>query len=243
MDSELLPARVKDLKYLCEKTSAPKFFGFLTPDELATATRCLKCEEGYAFYGGYDAAERTVLAFLPDWCDTPAYPITALTFTYRKCDALAHRDFLGALMALGIARETVGDILIESGRTVVFVLSDIADFIVSQISLIGRVGVTVKKGFDMPLPSLGQKQASSVTVASLRLDCAVAALCGLSRKEANEKICDGCVMVNSICIQKPTAVIASGSTLTVRQKGRFEITACEELSKKGRIILRYNKYI
>ena len=76
----------------------------------------------------------------------------------------------------------MGDILIESGRTVVFVLSDIADFIVSQISLIGRVGVTVKKGFDMPLPSLGQKQASSVTVASLRLDCAVAALCGFKKR-------------------------------------------------------------
>lgn len=243
MDSELLPARVGDLKHLCEKTSSPKFLGFLTPDESALVLRCLKNEKNYAFYGGYDGAERTVAAFLPEWCVTPVYPITALTFTYRKCDLLTHRDFLGSLMALGIARETVGDILLESGRTVAFVLSDIADFIVSQISRIGRVGVTVKKGFDMPLPSLSKKQAFSATVASLRLDCAVEALCGFSRKEASDKIIDGLVTVNSLCVQKPTSCIESGSTLTVRQKGRFEITACEELSKKGRIILRYNKYV
>lgn len=243
MDSELLPARIEDLKRICEKNGSPKFLGFLTPSELETALDCLKGEKNYSFYGGYNGAERTVLAFLPDWCEAPVYPITALTFAYLKCDVLTHRDFLGALMALGIARETVGDILSESGRAVVFVLNDIADFTVSQINRIGKVGVTVKKGFDMPLPGLGQKQSFSVTVASLRVDCAVAALCGFSRREALEKINDKYVTLNSICVKKPTVGIEAGNTLTVRQKGRFEITSCEETSKKGRIILRYNKYI
>lgn len=243
MDIELLPARVQDLKFSCKKSSSPKFLGFLTSDELSVALKCLNCNNGYAFFGGYDGAERTVLAFLPDWCEEPIYPITALTFKYRQCDILAHRDFLGSLMALGIARETVGDILIENGRAVVFVLNDIADFIVSQISKIGRVGVSIEKGYTGSLPSLSKKQSFSVTVASMRLDCVISALCGFSRKEAAEKIADGYVVVNSVCTQKSTYSVMSNCNITVRKKGKFEITCCDEVSKKGRIILRYNKYI
>ncbi len=243
MDIELLPARINDLQYLCEKSSVPKFLGFLTPDELALAIKCLTNGSKYAFSGGYSGAERTVLAFLPDWCKEPIYPITALTFTYRKSDILSHRDFLGSLMALGIARETVGDILVEPGRTVVFALNDVADFIVTQTEKIGRVGVNITKGFDMPLPSLGKKQEFSVTVASLRLDCVISAICGFSRKEACEKIADGFVTVNSVCCEKPTSTVTGGNNITVRQKGKFEIVSCDGYSKKGRIILKYNKYI
>lgn len=243
MDSKLLPARVDDLKHLCEKTSTPRFLGFLTPDEAAVAQKHLKFGDRYGFYGGYDGAERTVLGFLPEWCQDPTYPVKAFTFTYRPCDTLTHRDFLGSLMALGLSRETIGDILVEEGRAVVFALDTIADFISSQIEKVGRVGVTVREGFDYPLPSLGEKKLFTATVASTRIDCVVAALCGFSRKEAVQRIADGFVSVNSVCCTKSTASVTAGSTVTIRQKGRFEIESCDEHSKKGRIILRYNKYV
>lgn len=243
MDSELLPARVKDLICLCEKTSSPKFLGFLTSDEAAIAVKQFGQKRNYQLSGGYEGAERTVLAVLPDWCEEAAFPISAVTFTYRRCDTLTHRDFLGALMSLGIARETVGDILVEEGRAVVFVLSDISGFVSSQLEKIGRVGVSITNGFSEPLPSLGKKQEFSTTVASTRIDCIVAALGGFSRKEACEKIADGFVSINSICCEKTTQTVNSGNTVTIRQKGKFEIVACTEHSKKGRVILRYNRYI
>ena len=243
MDTQLLPARISDLQYLSQKTSTIKYLGFLTTDELSVALKCLGNKQKQNFFGGYAEAQRTVLAFLPDWCNEPTYPITALTFVYRKCDELSHRDFLGALMALGITRETVGDILIEKGRAVVFVLNDIADFIISQINKIGRVGVSVSKGYTQPLPNLSKKVAFSLTVASMRLDCVVSALCGCSRNQASQTIIDGCVFVNSICIKKPTHNISANSNITIRKKGRFEITSCDEVSKKGRIILKYDKYV
>lgn len=242
MEINLLPARIGDLKQLCEKTKSPKFIGFLTADEVAVAVKQLKYDR-YDIFGGYYGAERVVLGVLPDWCETPHFPITAITFTYRTCDTLTHRDFLGALMSLGITRETVGDILIEPGRAVAFVLNDISKFIFTEISKIGNVGVTLAEGFAEPLPQLGKKQSFVVTVASMRLDCVVASLCGISRKEASEKISDGCVSVNSICTEKATQNVVAGSKITVRKKGKFEITACDEHSKKGRIILKYDKYI
>ncbi len=243
MDINFLPARIEDLKQQCDKTSSPKFLGFLTASELAAALNCLKNSNSHAFFGGYEGAERTMLAFLPHWCKQPQYPITAFTFTYRACDSLIHRDFLGALMALGIARETVGDILVGRGEAVVFVSNDVAKFVSTQISKIGNVGVKITQGFSEPLPQNSKKQSFVATVASTRLDCVVSALCGISRKEASNKISDGFVAVNSVCISKPTANISADSKITVRQSGKFEIMSCDEYSKKGRIILKYNKYV
>ncbi len=243
MDSELLPARVKDLAYLCEKTNAPKFLGFLTPNESAIAIKQFAKGDKYRLFGGYDGAERVCLCVLPHWCDEVTYPITAFTFKYRMCDTLSHRDFLGALMSLGIARETIGDILVEAGRAVVFVHNDISKFVFTQINKIGNVGVSVTKGFDAPLPQLGIKQEFVTTVASTRLDCVVSAMCGISRKAAAEVIDDGLVCINSICCEKSTHTITSGDTLAVRRNGRFEIVSCDGYSKKGRIILKYNKYV
>lgn len=243
MDSELLLARVKDLSNLCEKTATPKFLGFLTPSEAAIVQSQLGKTARYHFFGGYDGAERTLLCFLPDWCETPVYPITAFTFTYRKCDVLGHRDFLGALMALGITRETVGDILVEEGRAVVFVHNDMAKFISSQITKIGNVGVTIAQGFTGDLPTCGQKQQFTVTVASTRIDCVVSAICNLSRGDAAARIDDGLVFVNSVTCEKHTRTVTQGDIITVRQKGRFEIESCDTVSKRGRIILKYNKYV
>lgn len=242
MDISLLPARIDDLKQLCEKTNSPKFIGFLTAEETAIAVK----QTGNALhtlYGGYSGAERNVLGILPDWCTEPIFPITAITFTYRTCDSLSHRDFLGVLMALGITRETVGDILVEPGRAVAFVLNDIAKFIFAEISKIGNVGVTLTQGYTEPLPQLGKKQSFVVTVASMRLDCVVASLCGISRKEAVQTISDGCVSVNSVCLEKATINVVAGSKISIKKKGRFEITACDEHSKKGRVILKYDKYM
>ncbi|MDO4608024.1 MAG: YlmH/Sll1252 family protein [Clostridia bacterium] len=243
MDIKLLPARVSDLSQLCQKTSMLKFLGFLTPTEATIAVKALKSTDQYRLFGGFDAAERTVLCFMPDWCDEPQFPITAISFSYRNCDSLSHRDFLGALMALGLNRETVGDILVEEGRAVAFVLSDVADFIVSQITKIGSVGVSVQKGYTEPLPNIGSIETLSTTVASLRIDCVVSSLCGLSRMVASNTIADGKVAVNSISVLKSTVTVGKDDIITIRQKGRFKITSCDEYSKKGRIILKYNKYI
>lgn len=243
MDIKLLPARIDDLKKFCDKSNSPKFIGFLTAQEAAVAVKRFKVGDKYSLSGGYDNAERVMLGILPDWCEEPVFPIKAITFTYRECDVLSHRDFLGALMALGITRETVGDILVEKGRAVAFVADDVSKFVFTQIDKIGSVGVTLTNGYTAPLPTSSQKQSFSVTVASTRLDCVVAALCGASRGEATEKIGDGYVSVNSVCVTKPTANVKANDKITVRKRGKFEITSCDEHSKKGRIILKYDKYI
>lgn len=243
MDIALLPARIEDLKNISNKTNTPKFSSFLTAEEVSVAIKVFKADDRYCLFGGYEGAERVVVAALPDWCDDTPFPIKAITFSYRMCDILSHRDFLGALMSLGIARETVGDILVEKGRAVAFILNDISQFVLTQIDKIGRVGVRVTEGCTEPLPQMSKKQSFTSTVSSTRIDCVAAALCGASRNQTSQKIQDGQILINSMCVTKPTICVKANDKITVRKVGKFDIVSCEEISKKGRIILKYDKYV
>ena len=78
------------------------------------------------FFGGYPDAVRLMMGAS---ADEDSFPITALEFCYREQDDLRHRDFLGSLMAMGIRRDTLGDILTGKGRTVIFVRDDIVPFL------------------------------------------------------------------------------------------------------------------
>ena len=55
-------------------------------------------------------------------------------------------------MSLGIERDSVGDILVEDGRCVVFVKNELKNYITSQIFKIGNVGVSFDefKASDLP---------------------------------------------------------------------------------------------
>ena len=235
--------RVEDALRLCEMRSIPKFVGFLSPSQVAEALPVLS-QKRYGIYGGYNGAERSYIGIFPEWCDqeTEPYPIKAITFTYRPQYTLCHRDFLGAVLNLGLQRSAIGDILIESGRAVMFASADITDYVISQLDKVGRVGGTLTEGYVGELPGRGQLVECSATVASLRLDCVVGALTGKSRSGSVELISAALVTVNSVAVGKPTYTVKCGDTLSVRGYGKFSIIASHEQSKKGRIILRWQKY-
>lgn len=244
METELFKARVRDVADICVKTSKPKYLGFLSAAEAVLAGQLLKCTPcRTSLYGGYDEAERVMLGCFPDWMGRDSFPISALTFKYRESDELSHRDFLGSLMALGIRRETVGDILTERGRAVVFVTDEICQYIKSQITKIGRVGVTVTEGYIPPLPRCGELAEFRDTAASDRIDCVISALCGFSRAKALEILAEGLVTVNSVTVSKAAKSVSEGDIISVRGKGRFLIGSLENRTKKNRIVINYKKYI
>lgn len=236
-------ARIEDTVAICERTNKCKYLGFLSLEQAAAAKNYLeKRNIRFALWGGYAGAERVMLGCFPDWAETDEFPITAVTFKYRKTDPLSHRDFLGSLMGLGLTRESVGDILTEEGRAVVFLSEDIADFVLNQTRKIGRVGVAVSKGFEGELPKGDALAELSTTVASERLDCVVAAVAGISRGAAVEKITQGLVSVNSFITEKTTLSVNEGDVIAVRSKGKFIIVSLDGRTRKNRVILNYKGY-
>lgn len=244
MDSDLLLPRVDDTADIAERTNRCKYLGFLSPEQAVSAEKRLKNRNvKFGFFGGYNDADRVMLGCFPEWAEDFEYPVMAVTFKYRKSDVLSHRDFLGSLMGLGLTRESVGDILVGEGKTVVFLSEDIADFVLKQIEKIGRIGVDTCLGIEGELPERGRLEEFSDTIASARLDCVVSSLAGISRGNASEKIESGFVSVNSFAVEKVTYTVNEGDVITVRGKGKFIISSLEGRTRKNRVVLEYKKYV
>lgn len=243
MSDLLLSARLNDAKKLCDTKCIPKFLGFLSADELSEIKPQLNLIK-HRIFGGYEYSERSVVAVLPEWSEGEdnIFPIAPITFRYRESDILQHKDFLGSVMALGIKRSTVGDILIGKGIAVMFVLEEISEYIISQIYKVGSVGVKISKGMPETLPGQSEFIEGSCTIASTRLDCVVAALGKCSRNQAVEKIISGIIILNSVVCDKGTSNVKNGDVLTIRKVGKFIIESVDSRSKKGRVILKFKKY-
>lgn len=244
---KLLIAKARDTVRLCEVRNTPKFMGFLSLSESSEIRKNIK-EPNIVFFGGYDDAERRMFGALPEYLkgSYDAFPIDALKIFYRKVDKLSHRDVLGSFMATGITRDKIGDIRFGDGFALAFVANEISDYLIEQVSKIGRVGVEITK---LPIDEVqnvfppSQFEDMSFTVSSPRLDAIVSSLLGLSRTKAEQMIIDGVVFVNSFAITKSIKKVQSGDKITVRGYGKFIITETGALSKKGREIIRAKKYI
>lgn len=236
-DEKLFFSKLDDGIRLCEKRRRAYFFSFLSEREQMIAKRRLDSAgfHNYKFSGGYDGAERKMLGLFYD--EEDEFPLCAVGLTFRKSDKLTHRDFLGALMSLGIERETVGDILVEDGRCVIFVREEIKDYICSQLFKVGNAGVKITNAETGSLPQGRGFEEITVTVPSLRIDAVVAAITGLSREKVKSLFLSGAVFRNYEECRNFSRQAAEKDIITIRGKGKYIIGAEVGETRKHRIKL------
>lgn len=238
-EDKLLLDKAYDAINLAERRNIPRFLGFLNEHESLYVRQHLPKSADITFFGGYPDAVRLMMGAS---ADEDSFPITALEFCYREQDDLRHRDFLGSLMAMGIRRDTLGDILTGKGRTVIFVRDDIVPFLLSDVDKIGRVGVKV--GYadvdDLPIPD--DIEELLFTLSSLRLDAFVAAAAHLSRDKAARLIKNELVMVDHVTDTEVSSQLKEGMTVTIRKHGKYVLAELRGTSKKGKLRLSVKHY-
>lgn len=244
---ELLLARVTDAARLCAKRTKPCFVGFLDERQAAVASAAISRDHEVQahLFGGYEGALRVVLGIFP-WKICPEedfFPVVPITVRYRPRDTLTHRDFLGTLMAQGIRRDCVGDILVGEGSAVLFLLKEIVPFVLGQMEKVGGVGVQLIEGLPDGLPEGKGTKELTDTIASPRLDAVVASVCRVSREEAARRIAAGLVAVNHLPVTAVSGTVKEGDTLSVRGSGRFRVTQVGPPTKKGRLRLKAEQYL
>lgn len=247
VDDTVFEARIRDAVRLAKSGNRPRFAGFLDERQAGVAQRLAKAErcENFLLWGGYPGAERVFFGAFPSFLAprNEAFPIAALTVSYRACDRLTHRDFLGALLHAGVERAALGDILVGEGRCVLFCRDEISGFLRSQVSKIGGVGVKIAGGATEPLPQAHRFAEFSAVVASARLDCIVAAAAGTGREKAARMVRAGFVMVDHEENLSPDARVQEGSLLSVRGCGRYWVDRLGPVTKKGRLCVGGRKFV
>ncbi len=234
--------RISDLLELSEKRGRPVFTSFLNEQEQFFAQKLLERHSGvsFRFFGGSDFCVRKML-LISAYREEEEFPIYPLSFTFRKNDTPGHRDFLGSFMGLGLKREMIGDIFVGEGFAAVFCTKTARDLIVDCVTCIGRTGVSVTDGLIKPLPE-PQFEDVSVVAASMRADCIVSGITGLSREKTSDFIKAGYLLVNYSECSNISRTVSEGDILTLRGYGKFAVCEGTAQTKKGRLRIPLKKY-
>lgn len=205
--------------------------------------------EGLCSFGGYGNAERKMLVYLPDYLDESALtdedsPVVCLHATFYQGDSPSHRDFLGALMGAGIARETVGDICVGKGCCDFFVTAEIAPYILQNFTGAGRTKLHLQQ---IPLTQvqIGEPETKEIrdTVASVRLDSIISSGFRIGRSAASQYVTSGRAAIDGLPCEKPDKPVPEGVKISVRGLGKIKLRAVNGQTKKGRISVVIDRYV
>ena len=248
-EDRVLLAKVWDKINAGIRKNIPANTCFLSLRELDMTKFLFGQLEGLLVFGGYADAERAMLVYLPDYLDESALaeedsPVVCLRASFYEGDTPTHRDFLGALMGAGIARETVGDICVGKGYCDFFVTSEIAPYIQQNFFSAGRTKIQLQRIplSDVLLPQPEVKEIRD-TVSSVRLDSVISSGFRIGRSAAADYIKAGKAAVDGLPCEKPDKSVPEGAKISVRGLGKIQLTSVGGQTKKGRISITINRYI
>lgn len=243
----MLVSRVEDTVSAAQRHYDARFLGFLDLHERAIALSAAErlgsdCE--YVLWGGYENAERVMFGVYPPGSEKTVsqFPLACVHITW-KFGTLTHRDFLGALLSLGIKREKIGDILAGKGECDAVLDASVARFVAQSLEKVGGSGVSCEMTDGCAIKKEESFQEIRDTIASERLDCVAAALLNISRSETVKLIENGSISVDFVTSDNVTQKIMEGSTVSIRGHGRFIIDGIGPPTKKSRLRFAARKYL
>ena len=244
-DEEILKKRFRDLADKAYSRNICMFSNFLGLLELSTFYEISKdfSYVPYELFGGTDFCERKIIRFGEALSPYPIACIHIKPSLKKFSDNLTHRDFLGALVNLGIKRETLGDIIIKDNEAFVFCLENISEFIIQNLDRIKHTSVKCAISDNIPDKSYITIKKLEYNVASLRLDAVIAELCNLSRSQAQAILREKKVFINGRLNENNSYNLKPQDAITVRGYGRFIFGEEIRTTKKGRFYVSVDKYI
>lgn len=249
-ETQILKGRLTDLAKRAYNENRYTYSNFLSLEEQAYA---LEQQQEWSYIGmqlegGHELAERKVMGFgsEEEFGYAGEFPIAVLKITpllEKFSDSLNHRDYLGALMNLGIERDTLGDILIKERTAYIFCLSGMADYIMEHLTKVKHTNVRCEMS-DSRIPALKPTlKDEEFPVASLRLDGIIAALTKCSRKETLNFFTDKKVTLNGKITGRNSIQVKPGDVVSVRGYGKFIVEGTGGTTKKGKIYVHIKRYI
>ncbi len=250
VDDRLLLAKLWDKINTGIQRNIPANTPFLSPREQEMARYLFGQREGLEFFGGYPDAERKMLCYIPDYWESRALfqssdsPLLCLRAAFYNADAPSHKDFLGALMGSGIARETVGDICVSTDSCDFFVTAEIAPYVLQNLSSAGRAHLHLQQ---IPLSQAEISEPETLrirdTVASLRLDSIISSGFRIGRSQACAYIAAGKAAIDGLPCEKPDKNIMQDMKISVRGLGKIKVSQVGGPTKKGRISVVIDRYV
>lgn len=239
---------LQDLSARADRTGTFQFTDFLNLDEQNVLCRSRAELIRYTLSGGAEGCERVIARFgdPEEFGYETSFPIVCVRIAplqQKFADELGHRDVLGALMNLGVERECLGDIVLRDNVAYLFALERIAPYLCENLTKVKHTTVSCALTDSLPDGPLFRTEPITLNVSSLRVDCVVAAVCKLSRGNAEKLFASQKVFIDGRLCPGGAVVLKEGDTVSVRGFGRFIFRSVTGNSKKGRSFICIEKYI
>lgn len=250
-EKELLISKIKDLDRISYERDITRSTGFLTMSEQSVYLDVSKdlCSHTHFLHGGHENADRAMIIWPASYTDKSGVIgsliacVLALPADTRFADDLSHRDFLGALMNLGIERYCLGDILVNSSSAYIFCTAEMADFIVENLTQVKHTSVQCSKVSLDSCDIVPVFDEVRVNVASERIDAVIAAVYNLSRTVAGRLITSEYVFINGHIAKNAGVRVKDGDRISVRNHGKFIYCGIDGTSRKNRLYVKIKKYV
>lgn len=254
-DDKILLAQIMDKIEMVEKKNKIEYTDFLDLAQLELAQKFInKIKiENFIFYGGFEQAERKMIVFYPEKFNSIVVEknlanivqIIRVELPNDLKGKYTHRDYLGAVIKLGVERKKVGDIIVDNNGADIIVDKDISKFLFENLSSLTRFSkstITIQNIEDLRAVEI-KKEEIEIIVSSLRLDNVISELARCSRNKALDIINTERVLVNFECETKKTKQIKMGDMVTIRGKGRFFIKEIAGQTRSGRTVIIIEKFV
>ncbi len=202
----------------------------------------------YTAFGGCEGAERVIIRFgdEEELGYSEPFPITTVKIepiAPKFSEKLTHRDFLGALLNLGIERSRLGDIPIINNVAYLFAKEDIADFIIESLLRVRHTDVKLSKVDSLPEGELYRTERVRIQAVGERIDAVVAKVFSLSREESLGYFRKKLVFVDGRLCENNSYIPKHGEVISVRTKGRMIYRGYSSTSKKGKLNIEVDLYV
>lgn len=248
-DEALFKKRLEELANKSYTNGQYLFTGFLSLAELNIYYQ-MERELSYVpvtVFGGTADCERVMLRFgSEELCGyEEAFPISCVEISpliEKFGEELNHRDYLGALMNLGIERATLGDIVIIGKHAFLFCTEKMSSYIIKELDKVRHTSVRCEPAKKVPESTVTRLERKKVQVSAARADSIIAKLYNLSRSDSVELFRAKKVFVNGRLNENNSGQLKSGDTVSVRGFGRFRFVGISGETRKGRLNAEADMY-
>jgi len=194
--------------------------------------------------GVFDDSERRVIGMgrSGEFNDFPVKLVKIKAST--KFSDIGHKDYLGAIMSLGIKREKFGDLILDDGVCFAAVHEDVCSYLEANLIKVKNSPCSVQVlDPDSTEKRKHKFELMRISSTSLRLDCLTAGICGISRTKSEELIRHGKVLVNYTAATKRDLEIKENDLIVIRGYGKFIFNEIEGSTRSGRLKIELKKFI
>ena len=254
-EERLTAAKILDKLEFTKTKNKIQSTDFLNLNEQELAMKLLKkvdCKN-YYFFGGKENCERKVLVIYPEKLteemakknDNKILSVVRINLPNELEGEYDHRTYLGSCIKIGLEREKIGDILVERTGADIIAKYEVIEFLLQNLSSLTRfksAEISTVEISELKNIEVSKIEISSI-VASIRLDNIVSTLTKTSRSKAQDILKQERVFLNHQVETKASKEVKQGDIITIRGKGRFEFKEIAGNTRKGRFIIKIDKYV